>query len=189
MSSDQYNAKTEQDAPLQDKVAEVEAIVKKVGTSMLTTVGTDGKSLHSRAMRDASHDKLIFSFIYDNTSHKEDEIHQDSHVNISFVEPTGGDWISIAGTASSTNDREAVKKAYSPSIKAWFGDLGDGKHDGSENDPRVAVMTVKPYEIRYYTRKQNLLTQAVNIAASAVSGGLASPGNIRTITKQEIESL
>jgi general stress protein 26 len=86
----------------------------------------------------------------DNTSHKEDEIHQDSHVNISFVEPTGGDWISIAGTASSTNDREAVKKVYNASVKAWFGDLQDGKHDGSENDPRVAVMTVKPYEVSVF---------------------------------------
>jgi hypothetical protein len=40
-----------------------------------------------------------------------------------------------------------VKKVYNSSVKAWFGDLQDGKHDGSENDPRVAVMIVKPYEV------------------------------------------
>jgi hypothetical protein len=31
---------------------------------MLTTIGTDGKSLHSRAMRDAKHEKLVFSYVY-----------------------------------------------------------------------------------------------------------------------------
>jgi hypothetical protein len=36
-----------ENVPLADKVAEVQAIMKKVGTSMLTTVGTDGKSLVS----------------------------------------------------------------------------------------------------------------------------------------------
>jgi len=156
---------------------------------MLTTIGTDGKSLHSRAMRDAKHEKLVFSYVYDNTSHKDSEIQHESHVNISFLEPTGGDWISIAGTATTTNEPSVVNKAWSPSVKAWFGDMGDGKRDGSATDPRVGVIVVKPYEIRYFTRKKNLLSQAVDIAASAVSGYVAQPGEIRTITADEIATL
>jgi hypothetical protein len=29
----------------------------------------------------------------------------------------------------------------------WFGDLGDGKHTGDYNDPRVAVIQVVPSEV------------------------------------------
>lgn len=203
-----YSKRTEESAPLEARVAEVNAIIKKVGTSMLTTVGTDGKSLHSRAMRAASTDKLIFSYIYgqsvailtqlqadprrrpsDNTSHKEEEVQQDSHVNIAYCEPVGGDWISIAGTATTTNDRDAVAEVYSAQIKAWFGDKGDGVHDGSASDPRVSVMRIKPVEIRYYTRQQTLVGQAVEIATSIFSRDVATPGKIRTITGSEVRGV
>ena len=153
---------------MKDRVAEVEAIIKKVGTCSLTTVGTDGSlvsscdkmtprpsrsnvfvffSQHSRAMRPASTDKLQPVFIYDNSSHKDEEVKKDSHVNVSFLEPTKGDWISIAGKANTTTDRETVKKYFNPATKAWFGDLGDGVHDGTANDPRVTVLIVKPAEV------------------------------------------
>lgn len=98
-------------------------------------------------MRPASTDKLQPVFIYDNSSHKDEEVKKDSHVNVSFLEPTKGDWISIAGKANSSNEREIVKKYYSPETKAWFGDLKDGVHDGSANDPRVSVLIVKPAEV------------------------------------------
>lgn len=98
-------------------------------------------------MRPASTDNLKIVFIYDNSSHKDDEVKNDSHVNVSFLEPTKGDWISFAGKASPSTDREVVKKYYSPATKAWFGDLGDGVHDGSANDPRVSALIVTPSEV------------------------------------------
>jgi hypothetical protein len=33
------------------------------------------------------------------------------------------------------------------SVKAWFGDLGDGIHKGDENDPRVVIIDVTPSEV------------------------------------------
>jgi len=41
-----------------------------------------------------------------------------------------GECVSISGKAELTNDRSKVGKYYSPTLKAWLGDLGD---DGSEN--------------------------------------------------------
>lgn len=38
-------------------------------------------------------------------------------------------------------------KLFNPMTKAWFGDLGDGVHDGTAKDPRVSVMSVKPTEV------------------------------------------
>lgn len=147
--SDQYNAKSQQnDLSLSEKLTELEGIIKPIRTSMLTTIGTNDGLLHSRAMRDASHENLLFTYIYDNTSHKDDEIKQHQEVNISFLEPTGGDWVSMAGkVVNQSNDTNEVAKYYNPSIKAWFGDLGDGIHDGSEKDPRVSIMQIKPSEV------------------------------------------
>ncbi|KAG7580034.1 hypothetical protein FFLO_00005 [Filobasidium floriforme] len=188
-ADDQYSKKSEDQTPaLKDRVAEVEAIIKKVGTCSLTTVGTDG-SLHSRAMRPASTDKLQPVFIYDNSSHKDEEVKKDSHVNVSFLEPTKGDWISIAGKANTTTDRETVKKYFNPATKAWFGDLGDGVHDGTANDPRVTVLIVKPAEIRYFAQKDSMIGQAVEVATSALTGKVATPGAIRTITGEEAATL
>jgi general stress protein 26 len=158
-------------------------------------------------MYPASTDKLQLVYIYDNTSHKDDEMKHDQDVNVSFLEPVGGDWISVAGNAITTTDRSEVAKYYSASTKAWFADLGDGVHDGSGNDPRVSVLKVKPTEvscvirlvfalrlrfalkIRYYARKETLLTQAAEVAAKAFgTGQMATPGAIRTITGKEVST-
>lgn len=137
-------------------------------------------------MRAASFDKLQWVFVYDNTSHKDEEVKQDSHVNISYVEASKGDWISIAGKARTTNEPEQVKKYYNNMNKAWFGDKGDGVHDGTANDPRASVLVVSPNEIRYLATEHGMVTQAAKIVASAVTGNCADLGHTRTITGQEV---
>ena len=72
------------------------------------------------------------------------------------------------------------------STAAWFGDLGDGVHKGDHNDPRVAIIEVIPDEIRYWYATRSKVGQAVDIAVSAVSGRTAAPGELRTITKDEV---
>ncbi len=72
------------------------------------------------------------------------------------------------------------------STSAWFGDLGDGVHKGDRNDPRVAVIEVIPDEIRYWIATRGKVGQAVDIAVSAATGKTAAPGELRTITKDEV---
>ncbi|QRW08523.1 pyridoxamine 5'-phosphate oxidase family protein [Ceratobasidium sp. AG-Ba] len=91
----------------------------------------------------------------------------------------------VTGTATLSQDREKIKKLWSPLTKAWFGDLGDGVHKGDENDPRVELIDVAPTEIRYWYSKQTKVSAAVEVVASAVTGKVATPGELRTITKQE----
>lgn len=50
--------------------------------------------------------------------------------------------MSIAGTARTTDDLKEKETFWNPMTKAWFGDLGDGKHDGSFRDPRVTLIVV-----------------------------------------------
>lgn len=94
-------------------------IVKSVRTAMLVTRGKDG-ALHSRAMTPTQWESLRFWFVFNNASHKgvrrapsplhaefsrtQDEIEADSHVNLSFYDPSTTNWASVSGKAVITND-------------------------------------------------------------------------------------
>jgi hypothetical protein len=46
-------------------------------------------------------------------------------------------------------DRATIKKYYSPALKAWLGDLGDGVHDGGPEDPRIGVIRARTNTATY----------------------------------------
>lgn len=94
---------------------------------------------------------------------------------------------SSADLSSRTNEEGLVAKLYNPTIKAWFGDKGDGVHTGEPSDPRMAVLEVKVDEIRHYHQQKTAVGVAVDVVASALSGKTATPGEIRTIKGEEIQ--
>jgi len=106
---------------------------------------------------------------------------------LSFLDPSTTCWVSVSGHAKITNNKEFIKKLWSPMVSAWFGNLGDGIHKGDENDPRVSVLQVVPDEIRYWYATRTRVGQMAEIVTSAVTGGTAAPGELRTITKAEIQ--
>ena len=87
------------------------------------------------------------------------------------------------------SDEDAVAKLYNPSIKAWFGDKGDGVHTGEPNDPRMAVLEVIPDEIRHYYQAKTTLCFVAEVARATVGGDTAKVGEIRTITKEELAQI
>lgn len=97
-----------------------------------------------------------------------------------------GQWASFAGDASIETDRATVSKYYSPALKAWLGDLGDGKHDGSENDPRIGIIRVKTDSVSYCLTDMTLIGRMTEIAKGAVTGQPASINKLRFITEPEI---
>lgn len=72
--------------------------------------------------------------------------------------------------------------------QAWFGDLGDGKHDGSASDPRIELIEVTPKEIRYFLETKGTVAKTVDIVTSAVTGSTAAPGVLRTLKGHELET-
>ncbi|EMD37839.1 hypothetical protein CERSUDRAFT_136712 [Gelatoporia subvermispora B] len=158
---------------------------------MLTTRASDG-TLHSRAMAPVgpyTPTQASLVFVANRSSPKFDEIQNDGHVNVSFYDESTTNWASYCGTAKISQDRDKIAKHWHPALSAWFGDLGDGVHKGDQNDPRVALIEVIPTEIRYWIATQNVVTRAVNVAVSAVTGNSAAPGELRTITKEEVQLL
>jgi hypothetical protein len=89
---------------------------------------------------------------------------------------------------SRSNDEKLVASLYTPTTKAWFGDKGDGVHNGEPSDPRIAVMEVTVDEIRHFHQVKTLVGMAVDVVSSTIGGSTAKPGEIRTISGEEIKS-
>jgi general stress protein 26 len=120
-------------------------------------------------------------------SGKTDDLQSDSHINISFLN-SSGEWASLSGTASVVTDRETVKKYYSSQLKAWLGDLGDGKHDGGPEDPRIGVIRVKTETATYALVRKSLPSRALEVAQGIVTGQTASVNKLRELSEQEVET-
>ena len=59
-------------------------------------------------------------------------------------------------------------------------------HKGDQHDPRVALIEVVPDEVRYWLATRGAVGRALEVAVGAVTGRAAAPGEIRTITSDEV---
>ncbi|KAF9464943.1 hypothetical protein BDZ94DRAFT_1281606 [Collybia nuda] len=192
MSSDldPYTTKAESnDTTPQEKINGLQEIIKGAKVGMLTTRSTDG-SFHSRAMTPASpysNTQLTLVFLANNASHKFEEIEHDTNVNVSFFNGNTTAWASFSGNAKITQDKQIIKKHWSSYISAYFGDLKDGTHKGDVNDPRISVIEVIPEEIRYWMPTKGPAGTAIDAGIGAMTGRISVPGELRTISKEEIQ--
>ena len=78
------------------------------------------------------------------------------------------------------------KKYYSPTLKAWLGDLGDGTHNGGPEDPRIGIIKVETKTATYAVVRKTALSRGVEIAQGLVTGKAASVNKLREISEQEV---
>lgn len=181
------NAENTDVSPSQ-KIKDLHEVIKAAQTGMLTTRASDGY-LHSRAMTPVgpySESQVNLVFIANNASPKFHELQNDDHVNVNFFDKSSTNWASFSGVAKVIEDRSVIKKHWNPRISAYFGDLDDS-HKGDENDPRVAVIEVIPNEVRYWLAKSGGIARGVQEVVKTVRGEVSIPGELRTITTEEIQ--
>ncbi|KAI1185137.1 pyridoxamine 5'-phosphate oxidase [Nemania serpens] len=174
----------------QDKIAALDKFVNTCKFGMMTTRDQATGKLVSRCMAVTAEEShgVDYLFFTNTESHKTDELKSDPHVNIAFLD-SSGQWASISGIASIETDRELIKKYYSPTLRAWMGDLGDGKHDGSENDPRIGVIRVKMVTATYAITDRTILGRLAEVAKGMVTGEQANVNKIREVTEDEVKPL
>ncbi|KAI1780748.1 hypothetical protein F4818DRAFT_15282 [Hypoxylon cercidicola] len=182
-----YNKNIDTDATLKEKVEALAKFVSSCKFGMMTTRDSSSGKLISRCMAIAGKEggDIDLSFTTNTESHKTDELKADKHTNISFCD-SSGQWASIAGEVSVETGRDVVKKYYSPTLKAWLGDLGDGTHDGSVNDPRIAVLKVKTGSVTYSITDMTMLGKAAQVAKGTVTGEPAKVETLREISEEEV---
>lgn len=184
---DPYKAKNLDEPPLKEKI---DGLVNFIATSkfgMMTTRHSSTGLLASRCMAVAAQENggLDLIFHTNTESGKTDDLDSDPHINIAFLN-SSGEWASISGQAEVVTDREKVRKHYSQSLKAWLGDLGDGKHDGGPEDPRIGLICVKANTATYAVAIGNPVSRGVEMVKGAVTGEASKVNKLRELTEDEI---
>ena len=118
-------------------------------------------------------------------SGKTDDLKANPDVNLSFLNSMG-EWASISGQASVETDREKVKQYYSPALKAWLGDLGDGVHNGEAEDPRIGLIKIKSSTAQYCVSGKNILMSAIEVAKGVVTGEAPAVNKMRHMSEEEL---
>ncbi|KAJ5774809.1 FMN-binding split barrel-like protein [Penicillium paradoxum] len=186
---DPYKTKNFEDPPLAQKIEDLTNFISEVKFGMLTTKQSEGDYLASRCMALAAkenggidlifHTNLFSGKTMDLTVHPQE-------TNMSFLDPVSGAWASISGTASVIGDSAIVEKYYSPALKAWIGDMGDGVHDGGPTDPRIGVIKLEAKLATHVVAHKGILGRAVDTVKGAVQGNVPSFNGIRELSLQEL---
>ncbi|KAI5237564.1 blue light-inducible protein-like protein Bli-3 [Aureobasidium subglaciale] len=141
----------------------------------------------TRSMALAKRTGPDFLFLANAHSQKFKDIEANKEVNISFQDTKSQDWISVTGTATTaSNSDPRIKEVWSRGAAAWFGDLGDGVHNGTAEDPRMSLIEVKSKYISYYKTNVGALGYLKEVVAANVTGGVANTGNLRQMKEDEI---
>src|SRR3954463_13680133 len=136
------------DVPLEKKLEDLYKLIDGIETAMFTTRRPDG-SLVSRAMQTQRRTAGVDLWFMSNWfSEKLDEISTDPNVNVSYYRDRTREWVSVSGRAIISRDRNLIRGLWQPDWKMWLGDEG-GENDGSENDPRIALILVTAESVTY----------------------------------------
>ncbi|KAJ5901813.1 hypothetical protein N7495_002341 [Penicillium taxi] len=186
---DPFTAQSSEDPPLPQKIEDLVDFISEVKFGMLTTKQSDGPFLTSRSMALAAkenggvdlifHTNLFSGKVMDLNAHPQE-------TNMSFLDPINGAWASISGTASVIADPAIVQKHYSPTLKAWIGDLGDGVHDGGPTDPRIGVIKLEAKLATHNVVRKGLIGRAVETVKGAVQGNVPAINGIRELSLEEL---
>jgi len=185
--ADPYKEKNIEQPSLKDKVEDLVAFIDKCKFCMMTTRIDSSGLLASRCMALAAKEgngvDLIF---HSNTeSGKTDDLASDSDINLAFL-TSSGEWASISGKASISTDRTDIKKYYSPTLKAWIGDLGDGTHDGGPDDPRICLIRVKAVTAQYAISKSTTIGSLIEVAKGVATGDAPNINKLRHLDEAEV---
>jgi len=127
-----------------------------------------------------------FIFHTNTESGKTDDLDSDPKINLGFLN-NSGEWASVSGEAKIETDRESVRKYYSPGLKAWLGDLGDGKHDGCPEDPRIGLIRVSAKTAQYAVSRKTAIGGLVEFAKGVATGEAPAVNKLRHLDENEIQ--
>jgi general stress protein 26 len=169
------------------KLDELYALIDGIEIAMFTTRRADGQ-LVSRPM--ATQERVTGTdlwFVTDISSNKLDELQFDPHVNLAYYKNKSREWVSVAGTAQVTQDRNLIKELYKPDWKAWFGDEG-GERNGGPTDPRLALILVEAQSVEYLVVNKPRPVVLFEVAKGIITGSTPDVGEQRHISERELQT-
>lgn len=179
----QYDSKSSFETKFKDFYAIADA--NKV--SMFSTY-RNGVGPVARSMAVAKRTGPDFLFLANTNSTKFEDLDKNKEVNITFHDSKTQDWISVSGeVVATTTDDPRIKEIYSKTVSAWFGDVGDGVHNGGPEDPRMKLIEVQSKYVTYYKGQTGALGMMKEIGGAVLTGGVANTGDLRELHEDEIK--
>jgi general stress protein 26 len=145
-------------AGAKDGLKRLRKLIKNTRIAMFTTVAGDG-TLRSRPMATL---KAPFEgdlwFLTRATAPKTDEIRENQHVNVAYVDADGERFVSISGAASLVRDPEKVAELWTRRLRSWF---PQGK-----KDPDLALIRVRVAQAEWWDAKRAAMVHLDEVPAS-----------------------
>lgn len=140
----------------------IKELASKADTCFFCTKITSGQPLKVRPMAIREVDEQgNFWFLSASDSHKNADIQADRLVHLLFQGSTHSDFLSIAGIASISTDKQKITELWSPILKTWF--------TGGLDDPRITVIKVDTREGYYWDNKHgNAVAFAKTLVGAAI---------------------
>lgn len=146
-------------------------LMKKIGFAMLVT--HDSGKLRARPMSAyLDQDNNAIFFLTDARRHKDEEIAGNPAINLSFADASSQKYVSIAGTATVSNDRAKIKELFSTPAKAWW---------DSAEDPNIRVLKITPDDAEFWDSPGTVISY-VKMAAAAATGTRPDIGENRKVS-------
>jgi len=121
----------------------------------------DGERQHQRpltAMPDAEEGAIYF--LVDEAGSKNWEVEKYPTVALAFMDTGKNEYLTIAGHADISNNRQKIAALFSPFAKAWW---------DSADDPAIRLLTIYPSEAEVWEGPGRLVAGAIMLAAAATN--------------------
>jgi general stress protein 26 len=145
------------EAPIEKEVRKLRKFIKGTRIAMFTTVATDGR-LRSRPMANlkGGFDGDLW-FVTRSTAPKTEEIKDNQHVNVAYVDIEEERFVSISGLASLVRDAAKVEDLWSRRLRAWF--------PGGKKDPDLALIRVRIDRAEVWDSKTSTMVHLEGLGA------------------------
>ena len=195
LTSQEVNSKTDpsvskqydNSAPVETQITDFYSIVDGLKVGLLGTYRPGVGPVH-RSMAIAKRVGPDFLFLANNHSKKFEDLEKGKEVSVTFQDSKTQNWVSVSGKAITTdNGDKRIEEVWTQGTRAWFGDLGDGKHTGGPEDPRMTLIEVKAEYVVYWKAEVGMLGFAKEVIGAAATGGVANTGVLRELKIGELE--
>jgi general stress protein 26 len=145
-------------------------LMKKISICMLAN--WNGRELHARPMAAyVRREENAIYFLSDARHHKDEDIARYRKVCLAFADTGGQNYVSLAGHAEFSSDRNKIKELWGTPAKAWW---------DSPDDPNIRVLRVTPDEAEYWEAPSKTVAY-VKMAAAALTGQRPDMGENRKV--------
>ena len=137
-------------------------LIEDVKIAMMTTVEADG-TLHSRPMWNHKADESgdLWFFTRDRTP-KIQELSRDAEVNLAYSDPSGQNYVSVAGKAEIVREQAKIKELWSEGLRTWF--------PKGPDDPDIALIRVHPSGGEYWDAPSQSVMQIYGYVKARLTG-------------------